>query len=302
MPSNQSRRGAANLTEHPIQSARWFIGALLTTVFAAGICVYVTICLLFWQGQWQIVFHPSRIIAATPASVGLKYDDIRFGATETGVLELTGWWIGADPGARYAGSTLLFLHDGSGSLSSSVAQLQALHQLGINIFALDYRGFGASAKTHPSEKLIDQDADSAWLYLTGTRHIAPGSIVIYGERLGAAVAVESALLHSQAAGVVLEDLPPPTLDLLDQNPRLRWLPKRLIFHDRFDPTRGLARLSTAKLFLTSLPASNTERHYYAAAAAPKSEVTIAAGQAGQPLYLDKDYLPALKQLLEGPRS
>lgn len=301
----QSRRAtdasdAANTVEHPIASARWLLGALLLTVVVAAICVYGTVCILFWQGQWQIVFHPSRSVTTTPASVGLPYDGIRFGATETGVLQLTGWWIGAGPAARYAGSTLLFLRDGSGSLSTSLAQRKALHDLGINIFAFDYRGFGASARTHPSEEHVDQDADSAWLYLTDTRHIAPGSIVIYGEKLGAAVAVECSLRHPQTAGVILEDLQPPTLYLLAQNPRLRWLPERLLFRDRFDPTRGLARLTAPKLFLTPPPAlsPNGAPLYYAEAAAPKFEAKIATGPSNQPLYLDKDYLPALNRFLD----
>jgi pimeloyl-ACP methyl ester carboxylesterase len=292
-PVPQSPRGAAGArhaahpVEHRITSARWLISALLLTVLMGLICIYGAVCILFWQGQWQIVFHPSPAITTTPAAAGLKYDDVHFGATETGVLELTGWWIDADPGARYAASTLLFLRDGSGSLSTSVAQLKALHQLGINIFAFDYRGFGASAKTHPS----------AWLYLTDTRGIAPRSIVIYGEKLGAAVAVECALRHPQTAGVILEDLQPPTLDLLAQNPRLRWLPKRLLFHDRFNPAGRLARSSAPKLFLTSPSASGQGPLYYAQAAAPKSRIAIASDPPGRPLYLDKDYLPALNRFL-----
>jgi pimeloyl-ACP methyl ester carboxylesterase len=305
----QSRRGASHAADpgkHPIPTARWLLGAVLLTVLIAAICLYGAVCVLFWYGQWQVVFHPSRTITTTPASLGLPYDDIHFGATETGVLELTGWWIGAGPGARYAGSTLLFLRDGSGSLSASAAQLKALHQLGINILAFDYRGFGASAKIHPSEERINQDADSAWLYLTDTRHIAPESIVIYGEKLGAATAVECALRHPQTAGVILEDLQPPALQLLAQNSSLRWLPEKLIFHDRFDPTQGLARLTVPKLFLTPLPAPSASMAplYYAEAAAPKSRVAIDAGPTGQPLYLDKDYLPALNQFLlrlQGPR-
>jgi uncharacterized protein len=283
---------------HPV-SARWLIGAIALIVSLAAICVYGAICLLFWLGQWQIVFHPSQTINTTPAAMGLKYDEVRFGATETGVLQLSGWWIAADPGAPYAHDTLLFLRDGTGSLSASLAQLKALHQLGINIFAFDYRGFGASAKTHPSEEHLDQDAGSAWLYLTDMRHIAPGSIAIYGEKLGAAVAVECALGHPQAAGVILEDLEPPTLQLLARNPRVRWLPKSLIFHDRFDPAGGLARLRAAKLFVTTSPASGSSAAplYYAGATQPKATLAIPTGESGQPLYLDKGYLAGLDRFL-----
>ena len=125
------------------------LGGLAATLGLALVCVYIAFCLLFWQGQWQLVFKPSRIITATPASVGLKYDEIGFDATETGVLQLNGWWIPAQGNAPYAADTLLLLHNGAGSLSNTVPQLLALHGLGINIFVFDYRGFGKSV-THPS--------------------------------------------------------------------------------------------------------------------------------------------------------
>jgi uncharacterized protein len=130
--------------QQPLTSLRWIAGAIAATLLFAVVCVYVAFCLLFWQGQWQLVFKPSRTITATPASVGLKYDEIRFDATETGILQLSGWWIPANRNAN----TLLFLHDGFGSLSDTLPQLQALHNLGLNLFAIDYRGFGKSIDTH----------------------------------------------------------------------------------------------------------------------------------------------------------
>ncbi len=99
------------------------------------------------NGSWSSSHH--RTITATPSSVGLKYDEIRFDSTETGILQLDGWWIPADRSP--SASTLLLLHDGSGSLSDTLPQLQTLHNLGMNIFAFDYRGFGKSVNIHPSQ-------------------------------------------------------------------------------------------------------------------------------------------------------
>src|ERR1700678_2800850 len=85
------------LAQHqPLAGARWIIGGIAATLGLAVVCVYITFCLLFWQGQWQLVFKPSRAITSTPASVALKYEDIQFDATETGVLQLDGWWIPGD--------------------------------------------------------------------------------------------------------------------------------------------------------------------------------------------------------------
>ena len=250
-------------------------------------CVYATFCLLFWQGQWQLVFKPSRTITATPSSVGLKYDEIRFDSTETGILQLDGWWIPADRAA--AAGTLILLHDGSGSLSDTVPQLQALHKLGLNIFAFDYRGFGKSVNIHPSQASTYEDADAAWRYLTDTRHLSPSAIVLDGVGLGAAIAAETARRHPQAAALILEDPKPPILDSLQFDARTRLMPIRLLFHDRFDPTKTLASLRTPKLMLYS--AHDASGLYYEQAAEPKERATVTD------LFRDENYLPCLRSFL-----
>ncbi len=271
--------------QQPLASARWILGGLAATLLLAMICVYATLCLLFWQGQWQLVFKPSRAITATPSSLGLKYDEIRFDSTETGTLQLNGWWIPAAAGAP--ANTLLFLHDGSGSLSDTLPQLQALHNLGLNIFAFDYRGFGKSVNMHPSQASTYEDADAAWTYLTDTRHLPAPTIVLDGVGLGAAIAAETARRHPQAPALILEEPRPPILDSLQFDARTRLMPIRLLFHDRFDPMQTLAALRTPKLMLYS--AANGL--YYDQAAEPKQRDTLAA------LYKDENYLPSLRSFL-----
>jgi uncharacterized protein len=262
--------------QQPLASARWLLGGLAATLGLAVVCVYIAFCLLFWQGQWQLVFKPSRIITATPASAGLRYDEIGFDATETGTLQLNGWWIPAEGNAPYASDTLLLLHNGSGSLSNTVPQILALHGLGVNILAFDYRGFGKSVTIHPSEASTYEDADAAWRYLTDTRHVSPSSIVLDGIGLGAAIAAETARRHPQAPALILEDPAPPTLDSLQVDPRMRLLPIRLLFHDRFDPAKTLAQLRMPKLLVYS--SRDAVGRYYDIAADPKQRATVATVQ------------------------
>ena len=272
--------------QQPLASARWILGGFAATILLAAICVYATLCLLFWQGQWQLVFKPSRTITATPSSVGWKYDEIRFDSTETGILQLNGWWIPAD---HASANTLIFLHDGSGSLSDTLPQLEGLHKLGLNIFAFDYRGFGKSVNIHPSQASTYEDADAAWRYLADTRHLSPSTIVLDGVGLGAAIAAETARRHPQAAAVVLEDPKPPILDSLDFDARTRLMPIRLLFHDRFDPTKTLASLRTPKLML--YPAQGGSGLYYDQAAEPKERATVTD------LFRNENYLPYLRSFL-----
>src|ERR1700733_9107657 len=116
--------------QQPLASARWLLGAVAATVGLGAVCVYITFCLLFWQGQWQLVFRPSPTITATPATAGMKFDEISFDATETGTRQPDGGGNPAEHNAPYAADPLLLLHNGSGSLSDTLPQLEALHRLG----------------------------------------------------------------------------------------------------------------------------------------------------------------------------
>jgi hypothetical protein len=250
--------------QQPLVSGKWLLGALAATLALGAVCAYATLGLLFYLGSWQLIFHPSRTISTTPASLNIPYEEIKFDDTETGKPQLAGWWIPAGDTARYPSRTILFLHDGHGSLSDTVSQLQALHALGINIFAFDYRGFGQSANHHPSEASMNQDADAALAYLTGTRHLPAHSIIVYGSGLGAAIAASTASRHAEVAALVLENLSPPASTLFAADGRAKILPVRLLTSDRFDPTETLKASSTPKLFLERGTSPPTETAFHAA--------------------------------------
>ena len=84
-----------------------------------------------------------------------------------------------------------------------VDALARLHAVGVNVLAFDYRGYGQSAFVRPSEADLRQDAEWAFQYLSETRHIDRGAIVLDGEGLGANLALEVASAHPELAGVVL---------------------------------------------------------------------------------------------------
>ncbi len=264
--------------QQPLTRPHWLATAIVATLLFAAACVYVSVCLLFWQGQWQLVFHPSRSISATPAAAGIPFEEVTFDATETGVLQLHGWWMAAGTPSAH---TVLVMHDGTGSLSDTVPHLQALHGLGVNVFAFDYRGFGRSVAVHPSETRTQEDAEAAWRYLTDTRRVPPGTIVLDGVGLGAALAAETARRHPEAPGLVLEEPQPPVLATLQKDAKLRWLPVRLLFHDRFDAGPALAQLRTPKLFLDNRQPRDIL--YYDQAAQPKQKALL-AGSYGDAAY------------------
>lgn len=267
-------------------SVQWLLGTFGVVLVLAAICSYGSVGLLFYQGQWQFMLHPVKTITATRQA---KYEDIRFDYTEAGLPRLRGWWIPADAGARWSGDTVPFLHGGKGSLSDSVGELDALHALGVNVFAFDYRGYGVSAGSHPDEKRMREDANAAWSYLTDTRQEAAKTIVIYGNGVGASLAAELAAQHA-AAGVVLEGPSETARKVIEADGRARILPLWLLLTEKFDPAKALKKLAVPKLFVDRDGAKARTEKLYREAASPKQYVELKQGEG---------YAAAMEQFLGG---
>ncbi|MFT4112279.1 alpha/beta hydrolase [Silvibacterium sp.] len=249
-------------------SPAWLLKAFFFVIAAAALCAYGTLCLLFYQGQWQLYLHPSHTVSITPATRNLKFEDVHFDVTETGTPQLEGWWVAADPASRWGSSVVLYLHDGSGSLSDTVDAVETLHTLGINVFAFDYRGFGHSAQITPGEASMNADAAAAWSYLTQTRGIPPQSIIVYGQGLGAVPATQLACTESPA-GLVLDGPAESAQTLLRRDGRSHILPLWLLQKDRFDPEPALRTLALHKLFLDRAGEQPRTRQLFHAAAYPR---------------------------------
>lgn len=230
----------------PTVSGRWLAMALGISVAGAALCAWGALCLLFWQGAWQLLYHPAATVTRTPASVGIRFDAVGFATTEAGVPRLAGWWIPAAPDAGRL--TVLYLHGRDGNLSDTVDSLAALHQAGVNVLAFDYRGYGQSQFARPSEAHWREDAAWALDYLTATRHIAPGAITLEGDGLGANLALEVAAAHPELAGAIVQSPMQTPADAIFNDGRAHLVPAHLLVRDRFDMNAPSASLRIPSLW------------------------------------------------------
>jgi hypothetical protein len=86
---------------------------------------------------------------------------------------------------------LLWFHGNAENIGYGLEHLRALAKIGVNILAVDYRGYGKS-EGKPDEAGVYHDADAAYDYLLKQRHFRAEDIFIYGHSLGGAVAVNLA--------------------------------------------------------------------------------------------------------------
>src|SRR3989338_8252569 len=132
----------------------------------------------------KTIFFPSREIEYTPKELGLEFEEVFFKTKDN--LELWGWFLPAQD-TQY---NLLFCHGNAGNISHRIEKLRFFHDLGLNIFIFDYRGYGKS-KGQPSEKGLYRDAKAAYDYLL-SMNIKPDQIIGYGESLGGTVIIDLA--------------------------------------------------------------------------------------------------------------
>jgi hypothetical protein len=220
----------------PTVSGLWILKMLGFMVVLAVVAWWGALCLIFWQGSWQLLYHPTAAVVKTPASVGLRFDSVSFDADNAGEPLLKGWWVGADEKAEVMRSrwTVLYIHAATGNLGDSVEAIAQLHGMGVQVFAYDPRGYGQSRFERPSEKREMEDAEAALNYLTGTRHVDAGHLIVMGRELGGDVALELAARHGEIGGVVVDGPLEDATGAIFKDGRSRMVPAHLLVADRYD--------------------------------------------------------------------
>lgn len=158
----------------------------------AGAYLIFSVFLFVFQASY--VYYPERALLADPGSIGLGFENINF-ETADGV-RLSGWFIPSDT----ARAVILFCHGNAGNISDRLDSIRIFHQLELDVFIFDYRGYGES-KGKPSEQGTYEDAEAAWRYLVEIRKADPGRIIVFGRSLGGAVA--SWLAHKHTPSMLI---------------------------------------------------------------------------------------------------
>lgn len=269
---------------------RWIIKALGLVLFIALLCAWGTLCLLYYQGQWQLVLHPSRTVATTPASLGLQFTDLRFADDATGLPQLNGWLIPAAPGNPLTSSapTALLLHGADGSIADALPRALTLHNAGLNVLLFDYRGYGHSVGRHPTEGTMQQDAADALNWLLATQHIPPKNIILYGHGIGASLAATLAAQHHNIPAIILDAPDGDLAGRVIHDPHSTLVPVGLLFHETFPLAEPLRTLTTPKLLITY---GNTAPASLANAADPKITIEL-------PSLNDPALIPAIQRFLD----
>ncbi len=261
---------------------------LLFSVVRIVLALYVGLMLFVYFRQASYIYYPERRVDLDPSSIGLAFRDVSL-ATADGET-ITGWYVPA--GDEDTAPVLLFCHGNAGNMAGRLGSIQTFHELGLNVFIIDYHGYGRSSGK-PTEKGTEFDADAAWQYLTSERGIAPGRIIIFGRSLGGGVAISLAARHTPGL-LVAESSFTSAVDMGKEI--FPFFPIRLLCRHRYDSESTIGSVNCPILVAHGAEDSTVPfafgRRLYEAANEPKVFVHIAGGHNEGGMDSDRAYRAA----------
>jgi len=154
-------------------------------VFVVLLGIGLTLFVMLFEEK--LIYFPYRDLDVTPDELGLRCDDLSLIA-EDGV-RLHGWFFPYDD-SKF---TVLFFHGNAGNISHRLDRVLLMQsKIQTSVLLFDYRGYGKSEGS-PDEQGTYRDGRAAFRYLTRERGIPENRVILFGESLGAAVAVQLAL-------------------------------------------------------------------------------------------------------------
>jgi fermentation-respiration switch protein FrsA (DUF1100 family) len=209
------------------------------------------------------IYFPSRTHDLTPQELGLPFEDVAL-RTEDGV-DLHAWFLPVEA-ARWV---VLVSHGNAGNVSHRLDRALRLQaRLRASVLLYDYRGYGRSQGS-PDEAGTYRDARAAYRWLLDSGRARAEQVVLFGESLGCAVALELAV-SAPAAALVLEA---PFTSVPDMARTTIFLPLAPFVRTRYD---NLAKVAHLRMPLLVLHGEQDEvvpfaqgRRLFAAAPEPK---------------------------------
>lgn len=252
---------------------------------AAGVAAFLL------ANEGRFIYFPEARYAASPQDYQLPAEPLEIASG--GGVRLRGWWIRGS-----GGPVLVYYHGNAGNVSHRLERARLLiENLGVDVVLVDYRGYGASTG-RPSEAGLY--ADGAAIY-DAVRHrgVLPEKIVLFGESLGSAVAVETALSRPCRA-LILEA---PFLSIPAMARAIYPFLPGFVVRMRFDNGSKAPRLTVPKLIALAerddvVPPAQTRKLFELAA--PPKELYVIRGARHNDTYAvgGREYLDAWKKFLE----
>ena len=197
-----------------------------------------------------------------------------------------------EPSAAADLPVILFLHGNAGNVTDRYELIQVLVRIPARVLIIDYRGYGKSEGS-PSEAGLYSDGQAAWNFVTGDLATSPARVVLYGESLGGAVAIDLAARENPGGLIVQSSF----TSMADMASHIALVYPRFLLHTRMNSLAKVNDIRCPKLFVHGtndelVPLEMGKRLYAASAESKEFYEVPGAGhndvfERGGHAYLDK---------------
>jgi pimeloyl-ACP methyl ester carboxylesterase len=165
----------------------------------------------------RVLFFPAKYPDGEWKPAGLNYSDVWFAAADG--VRIHGWYCPCENPRAFA----LYAHGNAGNITHRAEVMRLLQgRLRVSALIFDYRGYGRSEGVPTVEGILN-DARAARTFLSDHSRIKESEIVLIGNSLGGAVAVQLAA-EQRPRALVLENTFSSLKDIaLHHYPALAWL-------------------------------------------------------------------------------
>jgi fermentation-respiration switch protein FrsA (DUF1100 family) len=270
-------------------------GRAILSLVATFAVVWAAVLALASLLQDRLLYFPVRRLEASPAAYGLRSEELRLTASDG--VRLHGWWI------RGGGERVVLLfHGNAGNVSHRLDRAKLfVERLKVDLWLVDYRGYGLS-DGKPSEAGLYRDGLAIY-DAARERGFPPERIVLLGESLGCAVAVEVALARP-CSGLALET---PFLSVPALARRHYPFVPGLLIRARYDAGSRIGRIAAPKLIVAAerdeiAPVSHARRLFDLAR--PPKELFVVPGAGHNDAYATggEKYLEVWRRFLDAIHS
>ena len=205
-----------------------------TTSIIAVILFYILLIIIVFFFQRNLLYHPS-IDSYLKDNFDAEPTEIeKVKITTEDKIDLIGWFYNKNI-EKF--KTIVFFHGNAGSLKNRTYKLNRIKELNVNFLIIAWRGFSGNLGK-PNEKGLYKDARSAvkWLNMKG---IKDKDIILYGESLGTAVAIEIAQ-NKKFAGVILES---PFTSMINMGKKYYpFFPVSFLLKDKYESDKKINKI------------------------------------------------------------
>ena len=203
-----------------------------------GLTTYLLILTYIYLFQRNLLYHPSDN-SYQGDKINFDYKEI-FIQNKEGI-KLKAWLHEKDLINK---KTIIFFHGNAGNLRNRNYKLNELSKFDVNFLIVAYRGFSGN-QGKPSELGLYEDARSTldWLKIKGVKE---KNLILYGESLGTAVAIETAQ-NKDLAGIILESPFTSMVELAQKYYPV--LPVKFLLKDKYETIKKLPNINSPLLVL-----------------------------------------------------